>query len=242
VKDQYAGDVNDYVKFSLLRALARVHPGTLQVCWMRTARDGRTDGRRVGYLEDAAGLGGLDPAVFAALGGMVRSGRRSVVALQDTGVLPGATFYPGMLRDDATARVRYFERVWRGLGREDLVFFDPDNGLQVRSVPHGRRNSCKYLFWHELERALGERRSVCVYQHFPRVKRAAFVQRCLAELAERFPASGVFAVWSPWVAYLVCGGPAAVGRMRAEAEALAGRSESGLIVDGQAGRQPKRSG
>lgn len=232
VKDQYAGDVNDYVKFSLLRALARVHPGTLQVCWMRTARDGRTDGRRVGYLEDAAGLGALDPAVFTALGGMIQAGRRSVAALQATGVLPGARFYQGMLRDDAAARARYFERVWRELGPEDLVFFDPDNGLQVRSVPHGRRNSCKYLFWHEVERALGERRSVCVYQHFPRVKRAAFVQRCVAEFAERFPAHGAFAVWSPWVAYLVCGAPAAVGGMRVEAEALASRLESGLIVVG----------
>ncbi len=230
MKDQYAGDVNDYLKYSLLRALACVHPGTLQVCWMRTASDGGGDGGRLSYLDDPDAHGDLDPSVFAALAEMVRRGRRSVKAIQAVGVLGGARFYPRLLSDDLDVRERYFEEVWRWLGSEDLVFFDPDNGMEVPSVPRGRRNSSKYLFWHELERALGEQRSACVYQHFPRVQRPAYIDARLAEFQERFPDHRAFAVTSAWVAYLICGRPATVTRLRRAAVRLADHSGSLLAV------------
>jgi hypothetical protein len=237
MKDQYAGDINDYLKYSLLRALARVHPGQLRVCWMRTASDGRSDGARLSYLDDRDGLGRLDPSVFEALAAMVRSGRRSVKGVETSGVLKGASFHPRLLSDAPDLRRRYFERLWETLGSEDLVFFDPDNGLEIRSVPHGRRNSCKYLYWHELEHALAEQRSVCVYQHFPRVQRAAFIDARLADLQHRFPRHRAFAVSSPWVAHLVCGLPATATMLRREAERLADRSSGRLAVrDAASGR------
>jgi hypothetical protein len=163
-----------------------------------------------------------------------------VKAVQASCILPEARFHPRLLTDALDVRRRHFQEIWEALGSEDLVFFDPDNGIEVRSVPNGRRNSCKYLFWHELESALGQQRSVCVYQHFPRVQRAAFIDGLLAELRERFPGHGAFAVSSAWVAYLVCGRPATIRRLRAEAVLLAGRSCSRLAVaeEASAGRRP----
>src|ERR1700722_7976579 len=64
MKDQYVADVNDYLKYSLLRALSSAHAGTLHVCWMRTARDGRSDGSRLAYLADPAGFRSLGPIGF----------------------------------------------------------------------------------------------------------------------------------------------------------------------------------
>jgi hypothetical protein len=40
----------------------------------------------------------------------------------------------------------------------DLIFFDPDNGMEVGSRPWGRRDSCKYLYWRELVRAYASAR------------------------------------------------------------------------------------
>jgi hypothetical protein len=232
MKDQYVGDVNDYMKYALLRALAGVHPGALQVCWMRTARDGRTDGARIGYLDDHEGLGMIDPPVFQALRQIARDGRRTVRAVETAAILPGARFHTRMLRDDRAARRAYFRAVWDALGSDDLVFFDPDNGLEVRSVRDGQPRCSKYLFWQELGEGLGEDRSVCVYQHFPRVRREAFVTRLLTELRERFPRHRSFAVSSTWVVYLVCGRPSNARRLRRAAVGLVDRSQSRLMLAG----------
>ncbi len=230
MKDQYAGDINDYLKYALLRALAAAHGGTLQVCWMRTAGDGRSDGARLAYLREPERFRALDPPVFDALGEMIERGQRSVRAVQDAAVLPSARFHGALLSDELAARVAHFERIVGCLGTDDLVFFDPDNGLQVRSVRLGRRNCCKYLYWEELEQALGRRRSAVVYQHFPRRPRDEFTQALLGELTERHPGRRAFAICSPWVAYLVCATPAQARTFHRAAKRVAARASTHLTL------------
>jgi hypothetical protein len=232
VKDQYVGDVNDYLKYALLRALADAHAGMLQVCWMRTAPDGRSDGGRLGYLREGERARALDPVVFDELAGIISAGKRSVSAVQGTAILAGAQFHPALLGDRPGARERHFNEIWQALGPRDLVFFDPDNGLEVASVRAGARNCCKYVFLEELAVALGEQRSVCVYQHFPRVKRAPFIAGALARLQENFPDHHCFAVSSPWVVHLVCARPGAALALYDAAERVAARSADRLTVTG----------
>jgi len=50
VKDQYFGDVNNYRKYGLLRALATA--GSIGVCWLLTPDDGGNDGRPRRYLDE----------------------------------------------------------------------------------------------------------------------------------------------------------------------------------------------
>jgi hypothetical protein len=45
MKNQYFGDVNDYRKYGLLRALQSTWNGSLLVAWMLTPDDGGRDGR-----------------------------------------------------------------------------------------------------------------------------------------------------------------------------------------------------
>jgi hypothetical protein len=61
MKDQYFGDVNDYRKYGLLRALAGVSGLPLGICWMLTARDGRSDGEFRRYLDQAIRCRRHDP-------------------------------------------------------------------------------------------------------------------------------------------------------------------------------------
>lgn len=44
MKGQYFGDINDYRKYGLLRALQSSGEGSLLVAWMLTPDDGRPDG------------------------------------------------------------------------------------------------------------------------------------------------------------------------------------------------------
>jgi hypothetical protein len=49
-----------------------------------------------------------------------------------------------------------------------LIFFDPDNGMEVKSVLKGRKHSSKYLYWDELKRFYAAGYDVLIYQHFRR--------------------------------------------------------------------------
>ena len=45
MKDQYFGDINDYRKYGLLRAVVCTSGLRLMVAWMLTPDDGSTDGK-----------------------------------------------------------------------------------------------------------------------------------------------------------------------------------------------------
>ncbi len=230
MKDQYAGDINDYCKYALLRALAASHPGSLSVCWMLTAPDGRRDGRKIAYLQSPDVFRDFDASLFDGLVSLVDGGTRSIAAVQQADIIPRARFYTPLLADSVGARQQYFEEFWRTLGRDDLVFFDPDNGLEVASVPKGRRNSAKYLYWDEVQQALGDERTVCVYQHFPRVARSPYVARLIERMEALRPDHDGFAVTTSSVAYLVCGPVDRCGALRDAAAELVDRSGSPLAL------------
>lgn len=51
MKNQYFGDINDFRKYGILRALAGP-PLSLVVSWMLTPDDGSTDGEFISYLSE----------------------------------------------------------------------------------------------------------------------------------------------------------------------------------------------
>lgn len=229
MKEQYIGDINDFHKYALLRSLAAAIDQPVRVCWMLTAPDGRPDGGRISYLDDRSRRRSLDPELFDALRGIVHDGSRTIEALESSSILPGAHFHQDILTDNYTERGDYFDALRLALKPEELVFFDPDNGLEVPSVKKGLRNSAKYLYWDELSSVLGEGRAVCVYQHFPRRPREPFVAGVLTQLAALAEGHASFAVVSSSVAYLVCA-PLPVDDLFQAAIGIASRPDACLGV------------
>jgi hypothetical protein len=84
----------------------------------------------------------------------------------------------------------------------NLVFFDPDNGLERRHV-RGRKNSHKYVYWAEVNEVYASGASVLVYQHFPREHRESFIQRLAERLRVETGAAGVFSFRTPHVLFLM---------------------------------------
>lgn len=183
MKNQYVADINDYVKYALLRALAPPNR-PVAVVWMLTAGDGRTDGRRLNYLGQPIRFRPIDPSLFDQLGMIGGSGRRSVAAVEERCLLPGAGFFAEPLHDDAHRRRTYFDRALAKCRGFPIIFFDPDNGFAVKSIPKGSRNSAKYLYWDELARTYERGHSVVVYQHFPRRPRLEFLHALAARIYE----------------------------------------------------------
>jgi hypothetical protein len=202
VKDQYVADVNDFLKYGLLRAVAGSDLG-LAVIWMLTSSDARTDGRRLAYLVAPERFRGVDPPLFDVLKAIVESGDRKVAAIEGARLLTGAVFLSEVLEDGLQARGSYFEQAWTVAGQLPLVFFDPDNGLEVGSVRKGGRNSSKYLYWDELRVGYARGHSFIVYQHFPRRARMVFLRTLSQQAQELLGCRRVLAVATAHVAFLM---------------------------------------
>lgn len=197
MKHQYFGDINDYRKYGLLRILAQEL--RICVCWMLTPDDGRPDGNIRSYLN--AKTDPHDPELFQSLKTFAH--RRHVAHIEGSTLITGANYFGELVPQDIEARKDYFIRLKSLSAKSDLVFLDPDNGIEVRSCPKDRRNSPKYIYWDELAEICGQGKSLLVYQHFPRVKRDVYVPWLIKEAKQRLSAKTVIMLKAGNVGYLL---------------------------------------
>ncbi len=222
MKNQYFGDINDYRKYGLLRRLLAGGASSLLVVWMLTPNDGRSDGLLVQYLQKPQKWRHFDPELFTSLSAMLRARRpRSVDLIEHSALLPRCRFFSDIVGDRRDARTSYFQHLVRQAPQSDLIFLDPDNGLEVKSMPLGRRGSCKYLYWHEVQELFSVGCSLLIYQHFRRVDRNRFVTSTARELARRVGIRSTLTFRTPQVLFLLAAQPRHRQRLRSAAEALA---------------------
>jgi hypothetical protein len=203
VKDQYFGDVNDFRKYGLLRALAVSVGLRLGVCWMLTEADNRTDGKLLGYLSKPKDFRHCDPELFDWLRQVVTIEQdRRTARIEGAELLGAAVFHSKILSDRRSARSEYFSDCSDRLACCDLVFFDPDMGLEV-AKPRGRKLSCQYLYWDEVQATFDTGSSVMIYQHFPRQVREEYIPGIAQQLKERTGAPAVFSFHTPHVLFVL---------------------------------------
>lgn len=209
MKDQYFGDINDYRKYGLLRAIIRASGFRILVAWMLTPDDGSTDGKFISYLEHPGKWSRHDPVLFQKIKELLASGRkRRVNLIESTGLLAKAEYFSSFVPDTASSRTSWFNSLTQRAQGSDSVFLDPDNGLEVKSKAYGRKDSSKFLYWHEVEALWASGKSLLIYQHFIREKRLDFIHRMLETLGNATPGSFVEAFSTPHVVFLMALQPA----------------------------------
>lgn len=155
------------------------------VCWMLTEDDGGKDGHRTGYLREPERWRSFEPTLFEFLRRhVIERKTRNVRAVESSKVLPNCRFYSRILTDDCVQRQRYFDQFLGFARGAELVFFDPDNGIEVKSATYGRRNSSKYLYWNEIERTLRANHSLLIYQHLPPKPRRPLIRHLARRLLQ----------------------------------------------------------
>jgi len=113
VKDQYFGDENHYRKYGLLRCLQDAAKLDLGVCWMLTKPGKRKDGERRRYLRkpERDRWSGFDQQLYDLLTRLNNPNvERTVQHAKDWELLPRATYFPGLLDDNAASRESYFQQ------------------------------------------------------------------------------------------------------------------------------------
>jgi hypothetical protein len=135
MRDQYAGDISDFFKFSFLRALVSGTKLKLGVGWYYVdSDDGRGDGKHREYLQQNA-FRTLDPKLFDQLSNL---SERSVDALQQTKIWNENTIFhnSAIPRSSGKAsREAWTENMVGALLRSDIIFIDPDNGIKWNDNP-----------------------------------------------------------------------------------------------------------
>jgi DNA-binding FadR family transcriptional regulator len=85
------------------------------------------------------------------------------------------------LADNADARQQYFNEFMHRSQACGLLFFDPDNGMEVTSTHYGQKDSSKYLYWSEARKLYELGYSLLVFQHHGRVKHEDLTSRLIKD-------------------------------------------------------------
>jgi len=145
---------------------------------MLTPDDGGSDGGKRKYLNGKGNWSEYDPPLFESLQQTTDPRKRHVSYAESWGILPTARFFfSKLLPANSLERRTYFQE-FLSVAREtgaNLVFFDPDNGLEVPSVPYRMKRSPKHLYSDELWCTFSRGHSILLYQHFGRQKRGPFI-------------------------------------------------------------------
>jgi hypothetical protein len=175
MQNRYVGDIGDYVKLAILRALM---PGRRLgvVWWLVPDENHNSDGRHISYLTEPEKWRHYDPDLFDGLGKIVESGTRSIGALESAQFLPNTRYFsdPIPLSPRRATRLvdrqRWFAGALSILATCDLCFVDPDNGIEPARFRFTQKSSGKSVSFEELAAMRCPSRTLIVYHHHTRRK------------------------------------------------------------------------
>ena len=185
MKNQYFGDTRDLFKYDLVLRILGCVPALRSFTFipMLTADDRSSDGSRTDHRR-ARAAGSQNTSLVRYLEGCIRDGRRDIREIlpffRDRGItvhLHGEGF-------THQERAGYFRSIPDPWFRDALVLLDPDVGLEVA------RPTGKHLLFAEIRDLLGRMTGssvLMVFQYFPRVNRAAYLENRTGELGKIIP-------------------------------------------------------
>jgi hypothetical protein len=187
MKNQYYGDINDYRKYGLLRQFQKTFNFKIGIIWMLTEDDTtKNDGNKIRYLKEKKKEDykweHLDPELFNKLKNRVDAHERDVKYASVDGLISSAKYFPEKLNTNIDLRHKYFSEAFDFLNDSDLIFFDPDMGLQIQSVGKGNKDSEMYLYMDEFEKGYDPQKEYLIYQHFPHEKENKMLKKRTEEL------------------------------------------------------------
>lgn len=244
MKHQYVGDINDYRKYALLRALSAGGANRIGVCWMLTPDDGGTDGGKLAYLGQPGRFRHFDPELFDILAHAAgEPDRRRLQTVEDSGTVAGALYHNDMLPQAVDERAAYVAECRAKFTDADLVFFDPDNGIEALTAKPGRKTALKYVFLDEVAAFYGSAKSVLIYQHFPMMKpKQQFVADTLARLRATTPDAAIFTFTTAHVVFFLLIHPESPARLAIAAMEACGQLDPSFVRGEYLGQASPRAG
>lgn len=204
MQDRYVGDVGDFGKYGLLNGICKKSNGgvRLGINWfyvpkeyVRKKEKQRGDGRRTDYLRDK-NYEICFPNLHDKLKGIV-NGRRSIKEIEKGLVLPKETFFysePLPWENSSEReedRENWFRESLSQLKRADIIFLDPDNGIQTDKVRKTQIKAIKYVFKDEIKEYYELGKSLIIYNHRDRKPKSEYDRKITDSLGQIKSLNGI---------------------------------------------------
>lgn len=158
MQNRYVADVGDFGKYGLLRNIAKINL-IIGINWYLTPDEsGNEDGKHISYLQKDD-YRKCDNDLHNSLNEIILRNQRNIESIKKFNILPDATiFYNEILdfhKETNWANKMDLRRSWHlkvleKLSSSNIVFLDPDNGLQVKSTSLTSEKGNKYIGFNRL--------------------------------------------------------------------------------------------
>jgi len=193
MQNKYVGDIGDYSKFVLIK---HIFDGKCGLIWYLYPNENNSDGIHIEY--DRYNL--KDKEVTKLMKQVSEDKKvheRNIKELEK--VLSkdfNITFFNECIEEEncqffkdykkrLSHRKEWFDRALDKIHKCDVVFVDPDNGIQIKSCPtKGRKKSGKFIYFDEINSILNQNKTLVIYQHLIRKKTDEFVKELKDRLRE----------------------------------------------------------
>lgn len=192
MQNRYTGDIGDFSKLGLLRALQSAG-FSIGLNWYLTPDETHnSDGCHIGYLYQNE-YRECDSGLWLELKAIVDGEKREVRSMENDAILRATFFsecldFRGLRKPERIERRRrWFADSLVAMAGQDIVCVDPDNGLVVPSAL-GRPKENKYVLPEEIACYYAQGSTVIYYQHEARRKDPFYMDQ-LEDLldSKRFP-------------------------------------------------------
>ncbi len=180
MQDKYVGDVGDFGKYGLLNEIYNQSNGNIKlgVNWYKVSKEeDNNDGKHIDYLEDnfktKSSYIQCFPELYDKLKDIVQNNNRTLLEIERNHVLPENTiFYSKAIPYSASdfkerelKRINWFKDSLNHLENTDIIFVDPDNGIECASTKKTKASAVKYVFKDEVKYYYQKGKSVVIYNH-----------------------------------------------------------------------------
>lgn len=177
MKNQYAGDIGDYTKLGILRSLEAAG-FSIGLNWYLTPDEPErsrvsTDGRYTEYL--GCDCDTPDIYLHCALKEIGLSNNRTVARLERAKLFANALFWNKLL--EAKSRDKWHSASLKKLHKQDVIFLDPDNGLEVKSIKPYSKHGNKYTTYKEAADYYAQGSTIIIYNHRDRKPESEYLKR-----------------------------------------------------------------
>ncbi len=169
MQNRYVGDIGDFEKYLLLKILCKdgLRLG-VNWCLIEPTPEElkKGDGGSTSYLNEHDIHRGADKTLFEQLKYIVhKKNDRQVALIQKSKVLPSNTCFYDDLVLPGTKRFYWHDKSLQQFESCDIIFYDPDNGIERKSYGKLHSKAIKYTYFDEIRDAYQHGKSIVIYQH-----------------------------------------------------------------------------
>ena len=179
MQNKYVGDIGDFGKYGLLRYILKNTKVKLGINWCYVKDEtNNNDGKHIAYLLNENNNYEIyrkcDEPLYDELFEIVKPKREGDKVISESDIRNLDEIKSRLFKDTPcfkelmNNRANWFMYSLEQLTNCDIIFLDPDNGLEVKSYPKTSKRHVKYLYYDEVEQYLQDGKSVIIYQHHDR--------------------------------------------------------------------------